>query len=91
MDDEENTPSVMSRSTAFGEGMGGGQQENPSASLTSEAARYNAQVPKAYRPSGSLNGIGIEQYKRTLGGSFPTNNGSSESTYETKRYFAGRE
>jgi hypothetical protein len=79
----------MSRSQAFGEGMAGGQQEFGSPSLVAQANRYNAQVPKAYRPSGALNGIGIEQYKETLGGSFPTDNGSSESTYSTKRYFAG--
>ncbi len=56
-------------------------------SLQDEAARYNAQVPREYKPGGSLNGMSGEQYENTLGGAFRNPNGSAMDTYATKKYF----
>lgn len=51
------------------------------------AARFNAQTPTSYRPSGTSNGMAADQFEATMGGMFPTQNGSAESTYKTKKYF----
>jgi hypothetical protein len=79
-------PAVANRSQQFGEGMIHGQVAPPE-SLQQEAARYNASVPREYRPSGSLNGMAQDQYQATLGGAFATPNGSAMSTYQTKKFF----
>jgi hypothetical protein len=81
MDDDQqpDPPPIYSRTKAFSEGGSSG--------LQSAAARYNAQVPKTYRPSGSMNGISASQYELTMGGAFGTANGQALDTYKTKRYF----
>jgi hypothetical protein len=80
-DTQPEPPPIYNRIKAFGEGAGGASQ--------SAADRYNASVPKTYRPSGSLNGISASQYELTMGGSFGTPNGQSLDTYKVKRYFGG--
>ena len=87
--DYEEVPAVSGRRQAFGTGMLSGQQDGfSSPSFAEQAARLNGQTPKAYRPTGALNGISVEQYKTTLGGSFrtATSAGSAEDTWDTKRY-----
>ncbi len=85
MDDEIPTP-VQNRNAAFGEGLTGGQIAAPP-SLQEESARFNSMVPRAYRPSGTSNGMSAEQAEATLGGAFGNPNGSALDTWMTKRYF----
>lgn len=86
MMDEEEVPAVQNRNEAFGHGLVGGQVQPPP-SLMAEAARYSAETPHEYRPSGSLNGMSSEQYQATLGGAFENQNGSALDTWSTKKYF----
>ncbi len=85
---EEQVPAVYNRNAAFGEGLIGGQVQPPM-SLQAEASRFNAQVPRAYRPTGSFNGMSQAQYENTLGGAFANPNGNALDTWMTKRYFQG--
>lgn len=84
--DQDQIPAYANRNQAFGEGMVHGQVAPPP-SLQDEAARYNAEVPRAYRPSGSFNGMAQGQYENTLGGAFRNPNGSAMDTYATKKFF----
>ena len=52
VDEYAQPPAISNRSQEFGSGMIGGQVAPPD-SLQQEAARYNASVPRNYRPSGS--------------------------------------
>jgi len=83
-------PPFQSRGQAFGEGMVGGQVTAPP-SMLEAAARYNAAVPRAYHPSGSMNGMSQGQYQNTLGGQFSNPNGIAQDYYQTKRYFQGQQ
>lgn len=87
-DEEQQVPAVANRSQEFGSGMIGGQVAPP-ASLQETAARYNASVPRNYRPSGSGIGMSAGQATATFGGMFRNPNGSATDTWETKRYFEG--
>ncbi len=89
-DEEAPTSAIYNRNAAFGEGLIGGQVAPPP-SLQDEAARYNAEVPRAYRPSGSGNGMSSGQAQATLGGAFANPNGSALDTWATKRYFTPSE
>jgi hypothetical protein len=40
--------------------------------------------------SGSGNGMSADQASSTMSGSLPTSNGQSQSTYEGKKWFEGR-
>jgi len=82
----QQPPPFQSRGQAFGEGMVGGQLSAPP-SMLEQAAKFNAQVPQTYRPSGSMNGMSANQYQNTLGGQFQNPNGISQDYYQTKRYF----
>jgi hypothetical protein len=89
-DDEEQMPPVSGRGQHFGEGMLSGSGISGaeiSPGLAQMAARYAAQTPTSYRPSGTSNGMGADQFKNTLGGMFPVQNGSASDTYETKKYY----
>lgn len=87
MDDDEfgGAPPIQNRNQAFGQGMVGGQVA-PGESLLLAARRYNAAVPRTYRPSGSLNGMSAGQYQSTLGGAFPTQNGIARNQYDVAKY-----
>jgi hypothetical protein len=87
--DENAMPSTYNRNAAFGEGAVGGQFM-PSQSLQETAQRFNALVPRSYRPSSSGNGMSRSQYQATLGGAFPTNNGMAQNQYEVAKYSMGR-
>jgi hypothetical protein len=92
MNDEEDfggAPPFENRNSAFGGGMIGGQAMYGNG-LAQEAARYNAQVPHAYRASGSMNGMSAHQYQDTLGGAFPTMNGLAKNNYDVMKYNMGR-
>jgi len=81
---------VRSRTQEFGGGMlGGTSMYSPSPGLMADAQRFNAQVPKRYVPNGSSSGVSAGQYQATMGGAFRTQNGASDSTYATKKYFGG--
>lgn len=86
---EGGVPPIYNRNKAFGEGMIGGQALY-GASLAREAARYNAEVPQAYRPSSSGNGMSARQYQATLGGAFPNSNGVADNQYQVWKYSQGR-
>ena len=85
-ENEQQVRAIADRTQQFGEGMIHGQVAPPP-SLQETAARYNASVPREYRPSGTLNGMSNEQYENTLGGAFANPNGSALSTWQVKRYF----
>jgi hypothetical protein len=89
-ENEQQVPAIANRNEAFGTGLVGGQVQAPP-SLQEEAARYNAEVPRAYRPSGSGNGMSSGQAQATLGGAFANPNGSALDTWATKRYFTPSE
>lgn len=89
-DDFGGAPPISNRNSEFGSGMVGGQAMYGN-SLAQEAARYNAQIPHAYRASGSMNGMSARQYQTTLGGSFPTMNGLAADNYEVMKYSMGRQ
>jgi hypothetical protein len=87
MDDDEMQvpPPVSGRSQHFGEGMLSGGEVSPG--LAESARRFNASVPRSYQPGGTSNGMSAGQYKATLGGKFPVQNGSATDTYETMKFF----
>jgi hypothetical protein len=84
-DQQEMPPPVSGRGQYFGEGMLSGGEVSPG--LQQLAARYKAQTPTAYQPGGTSNGMSAGQYKATLGGKFPVQNGSATDTYETMKFF----
>jgi len=75
----------LGRGQHFGVGMLSGGE--PSQSLQELAARYKAETPTAYRPSGTSNGMSADQFSATLGGQFANQNGSASDTWETKKYY----
>jgi hypothetical protein len=87
MDDFEDggVAPISNRNSAFGGGMIGGQAMYGNG-LAKEAARFNASVPHAYRPSSSGNGMSTHQYQSTLGGAFPTSNGIAAGQYDVWKY-----
>ena len=84
--DEEQVPAIANRSQRFGEGMIHGQASPPE-SLQAEANRFNASVPKVYRPSGSGIGMSAGQAEATYSGLFRNANGSAADTYQSKKFF----
>lgn len=88
-DQDGGVAPIQNRNQAFGSGMIGGQAMYGN-SLAQEAAKYNAQVPRTFRPSDSPNGMSAEQYQQTLGGSFPTENGIAEKQYDVWKYSHGK-
>jgi hypothetical protein len=89
MDDDDMTqqePPVEGRNQHFGAGMVGGQLAPPQ-SLQDLAARYRAQTPTGYRPSGTSNGMSADQYQATMGGMYGNSNGSSADTWSTMKFF----
>lgn len=85
-DDFGDSPApIQNRNQAFGGGMTGGQAMY-SNSLAQESARFMSMVPRAYKPSGALNGMSENQYQSTLGGAFPTMNGLAKDNYEVMKY-----
>lgn len=88
--DQDKIPAYANRNQSFGEGMVHGQVAAPQ-SLQEEAARYGAQVPTEYRPSGSLNGMAADQYEATIGGSLAVQNGSASDTWRTKKFFTAND
>jgi hypothetical protein len=88
-EDQQYPPSAEGRNQNFGAGMMGGQID-PSPSLQETARRFNAQIPTSYRPSGTSNGMSADQFQATLGGMFPTQNGSATDTYQTKKYYGSQ-
>jgi hypothetical protein len=79
--------SDLGRGQHFGAGMLSGGE--PSSGLQQLAARYKAQTPTKYMPSGTSNGMSADQFSATLGGQFDNQNGSSTDTWATKKYFGG--
>jgi hypothetical protein len=59
----------------------------PLQSLQDLAARYRAQTPSSYRPSGTMNGMSSDQFEATMGGMMPVQNGSAEDTYAGKKWY----
>lgn len=87
-DDDQAMPPVEGRGQHFGAGMVG-RQIDPPQSLQDLAARYKAQTPTRYRPSGTSNGMSADQFQGTMGGLFPVQNGVASDQYETQKYFGG--
>ena len=88
MDNEEQVLPpfpVTGRGQHFADGMLSGGEVSPG--LQQLAARYKAQTPTSYRPSGTSNGMGADQFQATLGGLFPVQNGMATDTYNTKKYY----
>jgi hypothetical protein len=91
--DDENydvPPPTTGRGAEFGRGM----LEGPggtSPGLAQQAARWNSETPKGYVPTGSSSGMSADQYQATFGGQYGNSNGSAESSWETKKFFSGRE
>lgn len=88
MDPQAEGGQPESRGGAFAEGHSGGTPvANKVPALAKEAASYNAQIPKQVVPLGSSNGMSSGQFQQTMGGQFKVNNGASESTYATKKFY----
>jgi hypothetical protein len=95
MPDGESAPAFQDRNQSFGTGANGFQGETPapvgSPGLAQQQARDNANNGGArVQMSGSGNGMSADQASSTMSGSLPTSNGQSQSTYEGKKWFEGR-
>jgi hypothetical protein len=86
-EDEMQVPPVSGRGAEFGSGMLSGGEVSPG--LAQMAARYKAQTPTSYQSTGSPSGISADQYKATMGGLFPIQNGASTDTYDIKKFYPG--
>jgi hypothetical protein len=91
MDDDEDQDQqspVSGRSAHFGAGLLSGSESSPG--LQASAQRFMASVPTSYRPSGSGNGMSAEQATATMSGQLPVQDGQSDSTYLSKKWFGPR-
>lgn len=89
---EEPMGGVQNRNDAFTEGVSGAGAMAPSIppSLLQRQANMNSGGPARVKYSGSSNGMSQSMYQGTMGGMFPTQNGSAADTYQTKKYFEPR-
>jgi hypothetical protein len=89
-DEQQDAPAVegiSGRGQHFGLGMTEAPGTMDSPGLQQAAARYKAQTPTGYVPTGSASGISADQYQATMGGRLKNSNGSAADTWETKKWF----
>lgn len=79
----------QNRNEAMNEGINGGPTASPG--LAQQQQSMAAEQPRGIRPSGTMNGMAAGQFQATMGGMFATQNAQAESTYDTKKYFEGRQ
>lgn len=64
-------------------------QAQLSPGLEQQAQKSEAMVPRAIGPSATTNGRSASTFQSTLGGQFPTANGTAENMYETAKFVPG--
>lgn len=81
----QSAPAYQNRNTAMTEGIRG------SAGLQADQQAMNSAGPPKVRMTGSGNGMSAGQAQQTMSGMLPTANGQAENTYESKKWFEGRQ